>query len=258
MSNNLLRITSWNLLNGRSLIDGKADASTLKKGIDDLLGEFSPDIIGIQEVDFDQLRSGQIHQAEKIAEWMGAREFRYHPTVLGTPGDIWSAHDGESAGASYGIALISKIPVRNWHIKRLKKAPFGIPLAVPTPRGVRMRYVPDEPRVAIAAELEDGTIVSVTHLSFVPGFNVRQLRNITRWLHSLGSRVILLGDFNLPWGLAAKLSGLNSLTSASSYPSWDPKVQFDYILASRGIEGREFTHKQGSISDHRPISAVIG
>ena len=258
MSNNLLRITTWNLLNGRSLVDGQADAQTLKQGIDDLLKEFSPDIIGIQEVDFDQVRSGRIHQAEKIAEWMGAKAFRYHPTVLGTPGDIWSAHDGESNGASYGIALISKIPVRQWHVKKLKKAPFGIPLAVPTPRGVRMRYVPDEPRVAIAAELEDGTIVAVTHLSFVPGFNVRQLRVITRWLSTLGRRVILVGDFNLPWGLASKFSGLTSLTQSPSYPSWDPKVQFDYILASHGIEGREFIHKQGSISDHRPISAVIG
>ena len=258
MSNNLLRITTWNLLNGRSLVDGQADAQTLKQGIDDLLKEFSPDIIGIQEVDFDQVRSGRIHQAEKIAEWMDAKAFRYHPTVLGTPGDIWSAHDGESDGASYGIALISKIPVRQWHVKKLKKAPFGIPLAVPTPRGVRMRYVPDEPRVAIAAELEDGTIVAVTHLSFVPGFNVRQLRVITRWLSTLGRRVILVGDFNLPWGLASKLSGLTSLTTSPSYPSWDPKVQFDYILASHGIEGREFIHKQGSISDHRPISAVIG
>ena len=258
MSNNLLRITTWNLLNGRSLVDGQADAQTLKQGIDDLLKEFSPDIIGIQEVDFDQVRSGRIHQAEKIAEWMGAKAFRYHPTVLGTPGDIGSAHDGESDGASYGIALISKIPVRQWHVKKLKKAPFGIPLAVPTPRGVRMRYVPDEPRVAIAAELEDGTIVAVTHLSFVPGFNVRQVRVITRWLSTLGRRVILVGDFNLPWGLAYKLSGLTSLTTSPSYPSWDPKVQFDYILASHGIEGREFTHKQGSISDHRPISAVIG
>jgi endonuclease/exonuclease/phosphatase family metal-dependent hydrolase len=258
VSNNLLRITTWNLLNGRSLVDGQADAQTLKQGIDDLLKEFSPDIIGIQEVDFDQVRSGRIHQAEKIAEWMGAKAFRYHPTVLGTPGDIWSAHDGESDGASYGIALISKIPVRQWHVKKLKKAPFGIPLAVPTPRGVRMRYVPDEPRVAIAAELEDGTIVAVTHLSFVPGFNVRQLRVITRWLSTLGRRVILVGDFNLPWGLASKFSGLTSLTTSPSYPSWDPKVQFDYILASHGIEGREFIHKQGSISDHRPISAVIG
>jgi endonuclease/exonuclease/phosphatase family metal-dependent hydrolase len=258
VSNNLLRITTWNLLNGRSLVDGQADAQTLKQGIDDLLKEFSPDIIGIQEVDFDQVRSGRIHQAEKIAEWMGAKAFRYHPTVLGTPGDIWSAHDGESDGASYGIALISKIPVRQWHVKKLKKAPFGIPLAVPTPRGVRMRYVPDEPRVAIAAELEDGTIVAVTHLSFVPGFNVRQLRVITRWLSTLGRRVIMVGDFNLPWGLASKLSGLTSLTQSPSYPSWDPKVQFDYILASHGIEGREFIHQQGSISDHRPISAVIG
>lgn len=258
MSNNLKRITSWNLLNGRSLIDGNADTSTLKKGIDDLLTQFQPDLLGIQEVDYDQMRSGKIHQAEKIAEWMGAKSFHYHATVLGTPGDIWSDHDGESDGPSYGIALISRLEVKKWHIKRLQKAPFGIPLAVPTPKGVRFRYVQDEPRVVIAAELLDGTIVAVTHLSFVPGFNVAQLRKSVKWLSSLGRKVILLGDFNLPWGLAEKASGLKSLTKSFSYPSWDPKVQFDYILASSEIEGYEFIHPQGSISDHRPISVTLG
>jgi endonuclease/exonuclease/phosphatase family metal-dependent hydrolase len=66
-----------------------------------------------------------------------------------------------------------------------------------------------------------------------------------------------MGDFNLPWGLAEKFSPFQSLTTTKSYPSWSPKVQFDYILGSKNISGREIKHKQGQISDHLPISVVI-
>lgn len=251
-----LRLTSWNLLNGRSLIDGNAKESTLKAGLARLLEEFTPDLLAIQEVDDLQPRSDGIHQTRTIAELMGSEHWHYQPTLFGTPGGEWSTTSKEES-PTYGIGLISRIEVRKFHIKELGTAPFGAPLAVPTPRGIRVRYVPDEPRVVIAAELIDGTIVGSTHLSFVPGFNIKQLRSAVRWLRTLGDRVILMGDFNLPWGLAAKATPLKALTNAKSYPSWSPKVQFDYILASEGIEGTEIVHKQGAISDHRPISAVI-
>ena len=256
MPKSALRLTSWNLLNGRNLIDGSASKASLERGISRFFEEFTPDILGIQEVDNLQSRSENLHQAELIANLMGADHWHYQPTLFGTPGGEWStlAHD---QSPTYGIALISRVEVKEFHIKELGTAPFGAPLAVPTPQGLRLRYIPDEPRVVIAAELMDGTIVAVTHLSFVPGFNISQLRKTYRWLSTLGDRIILMGDFNLPWRLAEKATPLNSLTSAKSYPSWTPKVQFDYILASSKIEGREVTHGQGLISDHRPISAEI-
>ena len=251
-----LRLTSWNLLNGRSLIDGNADSETLAHGVGRFFEEFTPDLLAIQEVDDLQPRSGGIHQTRVIAELMGSDYWHYQPTLFGTPGGEWSTTQKEES-PTYGIALISRIEVKEFHIKELGTAPFGAPLAIPTERGIRIRYVPDEPRVVIAAELIDGTIVATTHLSFVPGFNIKQLRAAERWLRTLGKRVILMGDFNLPWGLASKATPLETLTQSKSYPSWSPKVQFDYILASRGIEGREIVHGQAKISDHRPISAVI-
>ena len=252
-----LRVSSWNLLNGRSLVDGSATRQTLEHGFSRFLEEFTPDLLAIQEVDDLQPRSDGIHQTKVIADLMGTEYWHYQPTLFGTPGGEWSTTE-QAESPTYGIALISRIEVRRFHIKELGTAPFGAPLAIPTPKGVRLRYVPDEPRVVIAAELVDGTIVASTHLSFVPGFNVRQLRIAEKWLRTLGDRIILMGDFNLPWGLAEKSTQLRSLTSAKSYPSWSPKVQFDYILASEGIEGREIVHGQAQISDHRPISAVIG
>jgi len=252
-----LRVSSWNLLNGRSLVDGSATRQTLERGLSRFLEEFTPDLLAIQEVDDLQPRSEGIHQTKVIADLMGTEYWHYQPTLFGTPGGEWSTTE-QAESPTYGIALISRVEVRRFHIKELGTAPFGAPLAIPTPKGVRLRYVPDEPRVVVAAELVDGTIVASTHLSFVPGFNVRQLRIAEKWLRTLGDRIILMGDFNLPWGLAEKSTSLRSLTSAKSYPSWSPKVQFDYILASEGIEGREIVHGQAQISDHRPISAVIG
>lgn len=253
----LLRLTSWNLLNGRSLVDGSATKQTLERAVSRFLEEFTPDLLAIQEVDDLQPRSEAIHQTKVIAGLMGTEHWHYQPTLFGTPGGQWSTSAQEES-PTYGIGLISRVEVKKFHIKELGTAPFGAPLAIPTPKGIRIRYVPDEPRVVVAAELVDGTIVASTHLSFVPGFNVRQLRSAVRWLHTLGDRVFLMGDFNLPWGLAEKSTPLRSLTTSKSYPSWSPKVQFDCILASEGIEGREIVHGQAMISDHRPISAVIG
>ena len=256
MPRSALRLTSWNLLNGRNLIDGSASRESLERGISRFFEEFTPDIIGIQEVDNLQSRSESIHQTEVIAGLLGSEYWHYQPTLFGTPGGQWSTLAHEDS-PTYGIALISRSPVKEFHIKELGTAPFGAPLAVPSPKGLRVRYVPDEPRVVVAAELMDGTIVATTHLSFVPGFNYAQLRRAYKWLTTLGERVVLMGDFNLPWGLAERATAMRSITRSKSYPSWSPKVQFDYILADQAIEGREVTHGQGLISDHRPISAVI-
>jgi endonuclease/exonuclease/phosphatase family metal-dependent hydrolase len=256
-SHRTLRLTSWNLLNGRSLVDGSATEETLHRGLSRFLEEFKPDLLAIQEVDNLQPRSGEVNQSHLIATMMESDHWHYQPTLFGTPGGEWSTTEQEQS-PTYGIGLISRIEVRRFHIKDLGTATFGAPLAIPTQKGIRIRYVPDEPRVVVAAELVDGTIVATTHLSFVPGFNIRQLRVAERWLRTLGDRVILMGDFNLPWGLASRVTPLRTLTSAKSYPSWSPKVQFDYILASEGVEGREISHGQALISDHRPISVVIG
>jgi endonuclease/exonuclease/phosphatase family metal-dependent hydrolase len=49
--------------------------------------------------------------------------------------------------------------------------------------------------------LENGWLIINTHLSFVPFFNYRQLKQIKRWANKLGvapEKVLLMGDFNIP------------------------------------------------------------
>jgi endonuclease/exonuclease/phosphatase family metal-dependent hydrolase len=152
-----------------------------------------------------------------------------------------------------------------WHRLELGNSPIGMPLVVPTesetsskPK-IRAIYIHDEPRLAIAATLENGFTVFNTHLSFVPGVNFAQLKKLKKWALEIGeetnTKVILMGDLNLPKNLPVALSKWSSLVTQNTYPSWGAKVQFDYILSdqlrSDEYEISPFSHT--GMSDHLPI-----
>jgi endonuclease/exonuclease/phosphatase family metal-dependent hydrolase len=143
-----------------------------------------------------------------------------------------------------------------------------MPLVIPAEnkkgkQSVRFIYVADEPRVALAATLDNGWTVINTHLSFVPFVNYRQLRKIKKWAARLsaqyGTQALIIGDMNLPKGLPAVGSRWNSLVEQNSYPSWGGKVQFDYIL-SNTLKPDQFealpTVATG-VSDHLPVRVRI-
>jgi len=122
-----------------------------------------------------------------------------------------------------------------------------------------MIKVADEPRVAIIADVETplGTFtVATTHLSFVPGFNVKQLRQLTKQLSERKNPVLIFGDFNLPGKLAKLISRWASLVELPTYPTFKPRIQFDHIIA-RGFSDVSIKQAQESaevlqlpISDH--------
>jgi endonuclease/exonuclease/phosphatase family metal-dependent hydrolase len=135
---------------------------------------------------------------------------------MGTPGASWTAAvDGDEDRRdqpSYGIALVTRLPVRSWHVLRLPAAPMRSPVAAPGDPANRARLilVRDEPRALLAAVVDGphGQLtVATTHLSFVPGWNVWQLRRVCRELRRLPAPRLLLGDLNLPGRLAGALSG---------------------------------------------------
>jgi endonuclease/exonuclease/phosphatase family metal-dependent hydrolase len=98
------------------------------------------------------------------------------------------------------------------------------------------------------------------HLSFVPLVNIFQLLKVSRWAKKLAkehsTKVALVGDFNLPWGLPTKVTRWKRATDALTYPSWKPAISFDYILLREAdaINASEVTAAAMSISDHRPVS----
>ena len=270
-----MRIGTANLLHGRSLGDGLVDTERMVSAIADL----NTMVVGLQEVDRFQARSGTIDQTAAIAERLGVAAgvraaYRFAPAIIGEPGGRWTAaspadplsgHDlGTVAGgpASYGVGLISLVPVESWHVIRLRAAPVRSPILLPGTR--RPMMLPDEPRVALVAVLPAGTApfrtIATTHLSFVPGWNVRQLRLVRRALAALPGPRVLLGDLNLPAAVSSRTSGRWSpMATEATFPGPDPKIQFDHILTDSPSLARTATGRSVvmSISDHRALIAEL-
>lgn len=275
-----MRITSWNFLHGQPLKPPVADPNGLER--DEVAEQryagavqtLESDLIALQEVDFNLERSGIENQSSAVAKIMGAAHWGFAPAISGTPGVKWRKLKSDEQLVmtdsnigqvkelgSYGIAIISKVPVKSWLRLELGRSVIGMPLLIGNEKGkLAMLYVKDEPRVAIAAVLENGWTVINTHLSFVPLVNIYQLFKLSRWATSIereySTKVILLGDFNLPGGIPSKLTSWKRATQSLSYPSWALKISFDYILMRQEhlAESTEVITPDLDISDHRAIS----
>lgn len=242
-----------------------------------ITAELSPDLIGIQECDYWLERSGNVNHIAEIAVGIGAEHFAFAPSIIGTPGVKWrklqggnqriitNVDEAKKFEGSYGIGIASKIEVVQWHRLDLGNAPFGAPLLIPgdesSPGKMRFIYVRDEPRVALAATLANGYTVINTHLSFVPGFNLRQLGKLKRWAVELekatGTIAIIMGDLNLPKNLPVVGSQWKSLATQATYPSWGAKIQFDYILSKAPVTYQHLPTVSSGVSDHLPLSVEI-
>jgi endonuclease/exonuclease/phosphatase family metal-dependent hydrolase len=115
--------------------------------------------------------------------------------------------------------------------------------------------------VALAATLANGITVINTHLSFVPGYNIKQLRAIKRWAIKLESEMnstaIIVGDLNLPKNLPVVASQWRSLATQATYPSWGAKIQFDYILSKATHNSKHLPTVVTGVSDHLPLSVDL-
>jgi endonuclease/exonuclease/phosphatase family metal-dependent hydrolase len=239
----------------------------------DVAKHFQPDFISLQEVDYLQPRSGNINQTKLIAESMGLKYWYYLPALLGTPGSRWQKvknlepgiisqnTNNPSPNTSYGIGFATSIPIKKIYTKALGRSIIGMPLLIPKDngKGARFIYVKDEPRVALIAELENGLTIATTHLSFVPFVNVFQLNRLIIALKKLSGVPVLVGDLNLPANIPSKLSGFKSVISQSTYPSWKPKIQFDYIMVANNqeVQATPLSTIKPDISDHVPIGAEL-
>jgi len=278
-----MRVTSWNLLHGMA-IPPSNDLAADQIKLGEAVQAIGADVIGIQEVDEQLTRSGSASQTAVVAEAMQTQHWGFAPVMVGAPGEKWrklnsldprvitienGARNRESnVDGNYGIGIVSKVPVAHWDRLELGNSPLGMPLVIPAEnkkgkQSVRMIYVADEPRVALAATLDNGWTVINTHLSFVPFVNYRQLRKIKKWAAELsaqyGTQVLIIGDMNLPKGLPAVGSSWNSLVEQNSYPSWGAKIQFDYILSNslRPDQYEALPTINTGVSDHLPVRVNI-
>jgi endonuclease/exonuclease/phosphatase family metal-dependent hydrolase len=282
-----VRLATFNIQHGLGP-DGRADNHRLAAAV----AALDADVVGLQEVDMRQARSGGVDQARLCAKVMGAVDHRFLPALAGPfryPGVRRRARHTERADApGYGIALLSRYPVRRWHTALL-------PPATPWVWG-RVQLGTDEPRVALAAEIDapSGLLTVVcTHLSVyrfpsvtwagglarrtvgyrsgTPGERhaERQVDDLLGQLEGLPRPLVLLGDLNLRAPIPAESTGWRPLATGDTYPRDDPRFQIDHVLwdegSDAGLPGGDGTRPGGrlssvegravdtGISDHRAL-----
>ncbi|MGY1615644.1 endonuclease/exonuclease/phosphatase family protein [Geodermatophilus sp. SYSU D00691] len=248
-----MRIATFNILHGRSLEDGQVDCDRLADAVKTL----DADVLGLQEVDRDQPRSLNADLTAVAAEAMGAVDSQFVAALSGTPGGIWTAATGDEqpGSASYGIALLSRLPVVSWRVVRLPALRARVPMWFKGRR--RPIMVSDEPRVAVAAVLEGprGQLtVANTHLSFMPGWNALQLRRLVRSLEGTREPLVVIGDLNMEQRQAAAVSGMRPIATADTFPADGPRRQLDHVLVrGPGRAAGPATALRLPLSDHRAL-----
>jgi len=247
-----VRVATFNILHGRAVGDG-----VHPERLGDCVRRLDPDILALQEVDFEQPRSDWADLTAAAAEAMGAVEHRFVAAISGTPGATWMAATGDEqpGTAAYGIALLSRFPAASWQVVRLPRIPMRFPMYLPGPN--RVKLVNEEPRAAVIAQLHtplgDLTVAN-THLSFVPGWNLRQLRRLMHDLRGFPDPRPLIGDLNLTPAAVGRWSGMRPLAVAATFPAPAPNRQLDHILTDdRRLRGGSTAAELMPISDHRPL-----
>jgi endonuclease/exonuclease/phosphatase family metal-dependent hydrolase len=225
-------------------------------------------VLAVQEVDVGQPRSHRVDQPAEVAAALGAVDWRFAAAVAGTPDPFrsWTpvdppvlrGQDDAVDGPHYGIALVSRLPVRRWRVQALGAGRAKLPIRAPDPRTGQQKlwWFPDEPRLAIAAELAGCTVVA-THLSFAPHTALWQLARLRRWAAQLPGPVLLAGDLNLIGPVPARVFGAQRLVAEPTYPADVPRVQFDHLLGPATLRPRRPEVSRLALGDHRLVTASV-
>jgi endonuclease/exonuclease/phosphatase family metal-dependent hydrolase len=264
-----LRLVSFNAQHAVSHITAAVD----NRQFADTLTRIAPDVLALQEVDRGARRSGEVDQAQIAADAVGAAAWAFAPAI---PFDIddrfhrllhaarlqreIAAPAPPESDVGTGIALVSRRPVLAWHTLALPSVPMGRRLRT-FPRMPGLAALVDEPRIALAAELELGDtriVVATTHLSVSPRWSEVQLGRVTAWLEGLDLPAILLGDLNLANPAAGWPEGWRPLIRTLTYPTPRPTVQLDHVLA-HGIDPRVVSARvhRLAVSDHFALDLVL-
>jgi endonuclease/exonuclease/phosphatase family metal-dependent hydrolase len=247
-----MRMATFNILHAHAVGEG-VDIDRFRR----VIGELDVDLLALQEVDCDQPRSGMADLTAVAAEAMAAVSHRFVAAISGTPGATWmSATGSESPGtAAYGVALLSRFPATTWQVVRLPQVATRFPMYLPGPK--RVMIVHEEPRSAVIGRFETplGVMtVANTHLSFVPGWNRRQLLHLVRDLRGLPGPRVLTGDLNMSPPAVRRWSRLRSLAVGLTFPADAPDRQLDHVLTDDAeLIGVRTCTPTMPISDHRPL-----
>jgi endonuclease/exonuclease/phosphatase family metal-dependent hydrolase len=192
----------------------------------------APDLVGLVEVDGGSYRHGGESQARCLAEHLSLDHF---------------------FSCKYGMdSIFRKVPV-------LSSQGNAILSRIPAIRTGKMDLARGMKRTLLEAEFEDFVFLLV-HLPLGTGARRAQLENLARRVRQYSKPVLLGGDFNLVYG-SGELGDFLSSTGLrdtdplgrKTYPSRMPRFRLDFLLASPGIEIRDFEVPDVRFSDHLPL-----
>lgn len=228
------RVLTYNIKRGYGN-DGRTDLQRTA----DVIAKLNPDFVGLQEVDEDCNRSGNVDQAQWLGEHLDMHA-AFAPFM-------------DYDGGRYGMAVLSRYPIE-------KTEAVNLPLG-------------REPRVALAIRvaLPDGnklTLVNV-HFDYIRDDTVRfeQATKVREFMQALSNPAILLGDFNdIPESRTVKLFAEGFVEAEKpaddpfTFSAEEPKREIDFLFAS---PAERWAAKMAKVineplaSDHRPVLAVL-
>jgi len=244
----VLRVATLNLAHGRkdSLNQLFVMEGTFRENLSDIadvLTDYSPHIVALQEADAGSLWSGGFDHVEYLA------------SAAGYP---WRSHESnaESWLFSYGTALIAALPFTETIKHTFEPSPptmdKGFVLAqIDWPCG-------DENKVR---KLD---ILSV-HLDFSrQSVREKQIKEMVEILSVRMNPTIIMGDFNSEW--LAESSVIQALANKSRFTSYRPtstgystykEKRLDWILITKDLEFVDYQVLPDTLSDHAMVLADI-
>lgn len=225
-------------------------------GLDTIAGVIraaAPDVVGLQEVDVHfSARSGFADQARALADALGMHVRFAHIYEL-------APLQGGAPPREYGVALLSRYPVRAFHNHVMPRLSTVEEESEPKPR----------PGFLEAVLLVDGTEVRVfdTHLDYRGDPRVRQMQ-VAATLDILGGDdrpTLFVGDLNARPDAPELQPLLARLRDAwrgrpdpgFTFPADAPDRRIDYILHSAHFEVAAVDVLDTTASDHRPVVAEL-
>ena len=248
-----IRVATYNI--GAAMLSSVEDVVKAVKSL-------KADVICLNEVDRNTVRSGNLDQAAFIAKELNM-EYAFAKTM-------------DFDGGEYGMAILSKHPIKNFEVVNLPNGQEGV----------------DEPRIVLICEIdhprfESPVVMMNTHLDYKED-HVLQRRQITRLndlavanitlknIESFTTKVkILAGDFNDTYNsenIAELQRYWDPVVDKEAYkmrtwPALNPMADLDHIFTSRGQRwhirtvhvptSKENKINWASISDHRPVVADL-